>query len=523
MGNTCLADRRLRLTPLVGCLAATLALASGAAEATRAPHLLASAGLLDRARTGDPPEKPSWWKRPDPADIALRWQPVPREIPSVPANSIVVQNCNDSGSGSLRDAVDNANSGDTIDLTQLSCSTITLTTGSLVLTQEQITLQGRGSKYLSIDGNDTYPPLLHSGTGALYINDLTIEHGMKYFTGAQTSDADGGCIYSHGAVFVTSSVVEYCTAKNTGTYGAKGGAVFGYGGVSLSNSSVINSSAIATMSYESAAGGGIYSRGFVDIIDSFVGGNYASRDGGGVLAFGGLSVKYSTIDSNNSGGASGGLEAFGNITIGNSTISNNQAVDKQGGAFLYAYMATLPISIVSSTISGNSATTNGGVEIDTYYGVYGSSVANSTIAFNYEGTTTKYGSGLYVSGTVDLESTIVGNNTYAGGTEPDDAGGGSSSTITGAGNLIGYSAIPSPHGTILLESPRLGALAFNGGTTKTHMLLSGSPAIDVGNAASGVSFDQRGSGYPRVIGSSADIGAYELDTDDLIFANGFDP
>ena len=34
---------------------------------------------------------------------------------------------------------------------------------------------------------------------------------------------------------------------------------------------------------------------------------------------------------------------------------------------------------------------------------------------------------------------------------------------------------------------------------------------------------QRGSDYPRVIGSSADIGAYELDTNDVIFVNGFDP
>ena len=69
----------------------------------------------------------------------------------------------------------------------------------------------------------------------------------------------------------------------------------------------------------------------------------------------------------------------------------------------------------------------------------------------------------------------------------------------------------------------LGPLASNGGTTRTHMVLSGSPAIDAGNNAANVSFDQRGSGYPRVIGSSADIGAYELDTNDVIFVNGFDP
>src|SRR5579871_5496463 len=41
--------------------------------------------------------------------------------PPVPANSIPVSNCDDSGAGSLRDAVNNAADGDTIDLTALDC------------------------------------------------------------------------------------------------------------------------------------------------------------------------------------------------------------------------------------------------------------------------------------------------------------------------------------------------------------------------------------------------------------------
>ncbi len=129
------------LTPLAGCLATALALASGAADAVghvpRAPYAPAQ---LDRVRTGDPPQ------RPDPTDLALHWQPAPHALPEIPANSIVVHNCNDSGNGSLRDALTHANNGDTIDLTQLSCSTITLTTGSILFTQTTITLQGPGAK-----------------------------------------------------------------------------------------------------------------------------------------------------------------------------------------------------------------------------------------------------------------------------------------------------------------------------------------------------------------------------------------
>jgi hypothetical protein len=62
----------------------------------------------------------------------------------------------------------------------------------------------------------------------------------------------------------------------------------------------------------------------------------------------------------------------------------------------------------------------------------------------------------------------------------------------------------------------LGALANNGGPTKTHALLPGSPAIDAGNpsASAGVGdvtlFDQRGAPFTRVHGSQIDIGAFEL-------------
>ncbi len=150
-------------------------------------------------------------------------------------------------------------------------------------------------------------------------------------------------------------------------------------------------------------------------------------------------------------------------------------------------------------------------------------VANSTIASNAETSSAKYGAGLFVYGTVDIQSTIVGNNTYAGGTGPDDVGGNQTATITGANNLFVLSLVTPPPDTIELDTPLLGALAFNGGSTRTHRLMSTSPALDAGNDAAGVSFDQRGSGFPRVLGDATDIGAYELDASDIIFSNGFDP
>jgi hypothetical protein len=69
----------------------------------------------------------------------------------------------------------------------------------------------------------------------------------------------------------------------------------------------------------------------------------------------------------------------------------------------------------------------------------------------------------------------------------------------------------------------LRALANNGGPTLTNMPNYGSVVIDAGNNASGVTVDQRGTGYARILGPAADIGAVEFTLADGIFANGFDP
>jgi hypothetical protein len=97
-----------------------------------------------------------------------------------------------------------------------------------------------------------------------------------------------------------------------------------------------------------------------------------------------------------------------------------------------------------------------------------------------------------------------------------------SGTLSGSHNLITLSSMTVPPDTIENKYANLGPLTYNGGTTATHKLMTFSPAIDTGSNAGSLNYDQRGAGYPRVIGSNADIGAYELDTADEIFSDGFD-
>lgn len=532
MKTLCSRTRRvLRLTPLASCLAMSLAMSGVASQASAAVSRAAPSRSIPPDARVDPALFESWIHEPiDRKALEDHWRAMPRRpIPTLPLDSIPVTNCNDSGTGSLRDAVDNANDGDTIDLTNTGCSTITLTTGAIAITQVDLTLQGPGEG-LFIDANHASPVLLHTGSGTLYVNDLTIKNGSKYFTDAQVDAARGGCIFSSGFVSMTDAEAKYCNVSNTSAqYGAYGGAIYALTGVALDSSAIIGSSAHSTAYL--VKGGGIATNGSVGLVDSFVEGNdaYSSTSwtlGGGVYARTSLTVKYSTIDDNSaySGASSrgGGLYSAGNMVIQNSTIRGNSSRNG-GGVFVLGQYATQEIAVLSSTISGNHAAVTGGIDIEDYP----AKISNSTIAFNQETFFEPYGAGLFVFNTnVDLQSTAISNNyqVYGGSTTEDDVATSTvdAGTLSGSNNLITLSSMTVPSDTIQGKYAGFAPLAYNGGRTATHKLMTSSPAIDAGNNAANVAYDQRGDGFVRVIGSNADIGAFELDTADEIFSDGFD-
>jgi hypothetical protein len=459
-------------------------------------------------------------------------------LPAVPLTSIPVTNCNDSGAGSLRDAVNSAVDGDTIDMTGLTCSAITLTSGAISTGAASLTIQGPGVLALAIYGNDADRVFWHIGSGTLTINDVTVEHGHKYLNDGDLGNAGGGCVFTSGTLSFNNSWAKYCdTGSNDVDTAVHGGAIYAAGGIVMSSSFVTSSAATSTAFY--ARGGGVYTPGSAIIDHSIISGNTvtgASGGGGGGIEIGSVrgthgqpsSIKYSTISSNIASTWGGGAYLTGNVYIGNSTISGNEAGSAGGVYTVHGNYTTGAAVIQSSTISGNSASwgvraagvQSFGDDLD---------IRDSTIAFNtgVSATTTKYGAGVrqYGANNVALQNTIIASNkTSLEGTdpEPDDLGGASGATTSGAQNLIYFTGIVAPPGTILLVDPVLRALASNGGPTTTHMPNFGSPVIDAGNNESGVTVDQRGPGYPRILGPQADIGSVEFDLADEIFANGFD-
>ena len=59
----------------------------------------------------------------------------------------------------------------------------------------------------------------------------------------------------------------------------------------------------------------------------------------------------------------------------------------------------------------------------------------------------------------------------------------------------------------ITDDPPLGALADNGGPTRTHALLAGSAAVNAGTSTGAPATDQRGVTRPQ--GAGVDIGAFE--------------
>ena len=272
-------------------------------------------------------------------------------------------------------------------------------------------------------------------------------------------------------------------------------------------------------------GGGIWNSGVATIAGSTVNGNVAGH-GGGSENSGTLAITGSTVNNNTAAGQvdhwewgeGGGIDSSGAVlTITNTTLNGNFAFIV-GGALNSSGIVT------NSTISGNQSHSGGGIY--GYPTVTNSTISANSAVFNGEG------GGIFGGGTI-RHCTIAGNNA-------DNRGGGivvygslaigntilktgtsganivtSSGTVTSNGYNIsndnGGGFLTGP-GDQINTDPILSPLQDNGGPTFTHSLLPGSPAIDAGdpNFTPPPVFDQRGSGFDRVVNGRIDKGSFEV-------------
>lgn len=227
--------------------------------------------------------------------------------------------------------------------------------------------------------------------------------------------------------------------------------------------------------------------GFTDLMSL----GEAPGDGGGFLAFEGEEavLRVLNVSGNVAGQNGAGVSAppeSGNrtaVTIENSTIANNKVTGAALEALGGGVYVLGKLSIVNSTIAGNSvgATGLGG----------GLAVFNPTPAMGG-------------SATLLPRNTILAGNTGPAG--PSNCA--LVALPTSDHSLSSdESCMLSDAGSKQNANPLLGALANNGGETNTMALLEGSPAIDAGINAGCPPVDQRGVTRPQ--GPACDVGAFE--------------
>jgi len=401
---------------------------------------------------------------------------------SAHAATITVTNRNDSGPGSLRQALHDANDGDTI--TFAVTGTIVLTSGGLVL-DKNVTISGPGPDRLSIDGNQAkfecvFGVAQYNTANTVTISGLTVTNGVCGIYSDHSiltvsncvvtaNGGDGPSFFGIGINNMRGPTARVERRNDCDAREAYGDRPAGFAMLTVANcvisdnsgSGVENLSAAVTITNTTISGnsadegGGIYTGGGklpgnLTVINSTISGNFASSDGGGI--------------------ASG----FSGLTIVNSTISGNSVGDPDygdGGGIASGYGVVPPaLTITNSTVSGNSAATCGGVCGGTVE--IGNTILNANASGNIDGTVTSHGYNI----------------------SSDDGGG----LLTGPGDQIN-------------TDPLLGPLRDHGGPTLTHVPLRGSPAIDAGDPGftPPPDHDQRGACFYRVFGGRIDVGSVE--------------
>ena len=289
-----------------------------------------------------------------------------------------VTNTDDSGAGSLRQALADACAGATVNFNLTYPATITLTSGQALTLTRDMTIAGPGAAKLAISGGGaTRCFVVDSGVNAT-IDGLTIRNG-------QALGADGGAgILNSGILTVTGASFISNTAE-------RGGGVYNSGALNVAGSSFISNTA--------STGGGVYNSGFLTVTGSSFISNTAEQEAGGLYnADGGYTVwvENCTFAANRATQYGAGLvnEWSDTAVVRNSTFVGNST--KQGAGIInFGTLTATNVSFVANVIE--------------YELGYGGGIAN-------EATATIYMHNILIAGTVggndcnnDVDGIIAGN------------------------------------------------------------------------------------------------------------------
>jgi hypothetical protein len=354
-------------------------------------------------------------------------------------------------------------------------SPIEVTAGQLSISSD-VNIVGPGADLLTIDAGGNSRVLNVSSAVDASIYGVTITGGYTEF--------NGGGIYSEGNLVLERVVVTENRADgNVSPWGGGGGIYQRFGSLAIYESTIEYNTATVVASNDT--GGGIYVVETTLVMKNSTVSNNEGRWVGGIyVENANANIINSTISSNSSEGYGGGLGVYdvtglpsSNVTLTNATVAFNDGgsllVNYDGGGGIWVQAGGPIVTLVNSIVAGN-------------YNDHG--VVDVTGPFS---TASKF----------NLIGAIDG-----------------STGLTDSSNLNGTASSP-------LDA-RLAPLGAYGGPTKTHALLSTSPAIDAGSNekaldawGSPLAADQRGASrfvdWDLDLDVKVDIGAMELAVEEL--------
>lgn len=394
----------------------------------------------------------------------------------VPAAALVVTTLDDSGDGSLRNAISTAN-------TQPGDETITFAvTGTITLASSLPNITGN----LSIEGPGAGLLTVTAGPSATYRVVAVTSGAVARISGVTLTNGKANN-YGGGISVIDLSTLELSSSRILNSYATGGG-----GGIYAEAGCVVTlTDSIFTGNSSGGRGGAVYSKSTLTATGSSFSNNSAAAGGSGLFIEHDALLTDCTIADNINGGI---YVTGGTLTMSRCTVSGNTT--SSGTAGLYVDLSTS--TLINSTFAGNSGGKTGALTVNK-----GSMTLEHCTLANNTGSEVD---SVYASG----EASLKFRNTLLGG-----AGRQCSTSLDSLGNNLvsdnscGFTQVTDLQGV----DPRVLSLAGNGGKTLTMALAYNSPALDAANPLDGPATDQRGEARPLEGNGDnlavPDIGAYE--------------
>jgi len=419
------------------------------------------------------------------------------EVPT----ALVVTNANNSGAGSLRQVIGDANidlvaDAVTFDPVFFSTAKTISLTGTEIPITAGVSIFGPSLSAVTVTGNFS--------RRAFNMNLPALVVGELYVSGMTFTECRG--VGDGGAILSNRPVTLFGVAMTGNRATDDGGAV--------AAPTVTADYCVFTSNVAESEGGAVSANDFV-ANDSVFQNNSAVSRGGAIDAYyflgGQVALRRCSV-MNNLATIGGGIDADTGVLLEQCTVAGNKSTSARGGGTYFT--GANAVTIRNSTISGNQAVSGGAaVALSNFTGTF--TVQNCTITANQNlgsggGGISRFGG----TATINLESCIVTGNLPAGTGQDLQTTGTVDARYCLIGSKSGVSTFIADATTnaLLGADAKLGPLAHNGGPTLTHLLQAGSPAMNAGsNPAPAATFDQRGA--HRLWGGGVDIGALEVQTD----------